>query len=69
MLEYEKEYICTKCRNIFTEKVNYHSGPKFSDRQVWANSVDPDQTAHDQVYTVCHYSMVWNHMHIVQFLG
>ena len=23
----------------------YHNGPKFSDRQVWANSADPDQTA------------------------
>ena len=23
----------------------YHIVPKFSDRQVWANSVDPDQTA------------------------
>ena len=23
----------------------YHNGPKFSDRQVWANSIDPDQTA------------------------
>ena len=24
---------------------NYCNDPKFSDRQVWANSVDPDQTA------------------------
>ena len=24
---------------------NYHNGPKFLDRQVWANSVDPDQNA------------------------
>ena len=23
----------------------YSNDPKFSDRQVWANSVDPDQTA------------------------
>ena len=23
----------------------YHNFPKFSDRQVWANSADPDQTA------------------------
>ena len=23
----------------------YRTVPKFSDRQVWANSVDPDQTA------------------------
>ena len=25
--------------------VHYHIFPKFSDRQVWANSADPDQTA------------------------
>ena len=24
---------------------NYRNVPKFSDRQVWANSADPDQTA------------------------
>ena len=23
----------------------YRNAPKFSDKQVWANSVDPDQTA------------------------
>ena len=23
----------------------YHNDPKFLDRQVWANSADPDQTA------------------------
>ena len=23
----------------------YHNDPKFSDKQVWANSADPDQTA------------------------
>ena len=26
----------------------YRNGPKFLDRQVWANSVDPDQTAPNQ---------------------
>ena len=26
--------------------VRYRNIPKFSDRQVWANSADPDQTAH-----------------------
>ena len=26
----------------------YCNDPKFSDRQIWANSVDPDQTAPDQ---------------------
>ena len=25
-----------------------HNDPKFSDRQVWANSADPDQTAQEQ---------------------
>ena len=25
--------------------MNYHNDPKFLDRQVYANSVDPDQTA------------------------
>ena len=25
--------------------INYHNDPKFLDRQVWANSADPDQTA------------------------
>ena len=24
---------------------DYHNVPKFSDRHVWANSADPDQTA------------------------
>ena len=26
-------------------EVNYCNDPKFSDRQAWANSADPDQTA------------------------
>ena len=29
----------------------YRNDPKFSDRQAWANSVDPDQM---RAYTVCH---------------
>ena len=29
---------------IFYEQ-KYHNDPKFLDRQVWANSADPDQTA------------------------
>ena len=28
--------------------VTYRNVPKFLDRQVWANSADPDQTAHEQ---------------------
>ena len=29
----------------FLEERSYVDFPKFSDRQVWANSADPDQTA------------------------
>ena len=38
-----------------TELSSYHNVPKFSDRLVWANSVDPDETAPRliRVYTVC----------------
>ena len=34
------------CPNIqdFYSKLMYHNVPKFSDRHVWANSADPDQT-------------------------
>ena len=31
--------------------------PKFSDRQVWANSADPDQTAPDQVLHCLQFSL------------
>ena len=34
--------ICPKTYN------HYGNDPKFSDRQVWLNSADPDQTALDQ---------------------
>ena len=41
----------------------YRYVPKYSDRQVWANSVDPDQTAPRgliRIYTVCHFvSIFW----------
>ena len=30
------------CRTLFS---NYRNVPKFSDRQIWANRADPDQTA------------------------
>ena len=35
---------------------NYHTVPKFSDRPVWADSVDPDQSASllISVYSVSH---------------
>ena len=29
-------------------KYMYRNDPKFSDRQVWANSVEPDQTANQE---------------------
>ena len=46
---------------------NFH---KFSDRQVWANSADPDQTAPSsliRVYTICHsVCTVWTHYSMVE---
>ena len=30
---------------IFAFDFTYHNDPKFSDRFIWANSADPDQTA------------------------
>ena len=33
------------CRDIILDYLKYRNVPKFSDRQVWANSVEPDQTA------------------------
>ena len=32
------------CASDFFIFLQYHNDPKFLDRQVWANSVDPDQT-------------------------
>ena len=37
-------FVMSWLKSIYS-KMNYHNDPKFSDRQVWANSVDPDQTA------------------------
>ena len=34
--------------HIPIKKVMYRNYPKFLDRQIWANSVDPDQTAEQQ---------------------
>ena len=50
--------------------MKYRNFPKFSDRQVWANSADPDQTAPRssliRVYTVCHsVCIVWTHYSMV----
>ena len=35
----------TYYQNVQSENTVYHNDPKFLDRQVWANSADPDQTA------------------------
>ena len=35
----------TVCENIHYLNASYRNFPKFSDRQAWANSADPDQTA------------------------
>ena len=54
---------------IFMEKYYYRNDPKFSDRQAWANSADPDQTAPSliRVYTVCHsVCIVWTHYCMVK---
>ena len=44
---------------IYSKNINYRNDPKFSDRQVWANRADPDQTV---CHSICifwmHYSMV-----------
>ena len=48
-LQWTKAYQIKVIRNsIFNAKwvpKLYHNDPKFSDRLVWANSADPDQTA------------------------
>ena len=38
-LNYNSEGQCNDCSYM------YRNDPKFSDRQAWANSADPDQTA------------------------
>ena len=34
------------------EKMYYYYDPMFSDREVWANSLDPDQTAQAQTQLI-----------------
>ena len=50
---------------------SYQNDPKFSDRQVLANSADPDQTAPSsliRVYTVCHSVCIfWTHFSVVKW--
>ena len=49
----------------------YYYDPKFSDRQVWANSVDPDQTAPPKLFAILSASFglitLWLD-HIFQFI-
>ena len=52
-----------------TASCSYHNDLKFSDRQVWANSADPDQTAPSliRVYTVCNsFCIFWMHYSTVK---
>ena len=44
---------------------SYRNDPKFSDRQVWANSVDPDQTA-DQHLDCLPFCIFWTHYSMVK---
>ena len=45
----------------------YCNDPKFSDRKVWADIVDPDQTAPIRVYTVCYSVCIfWTHYFMVE---
>ena len=39
--------LCVPCQALKAVRYvrNYHNDPKFSDKLVWANSADPDQTA------------------------
>ena len=54
-------WLFPKCVGMITTQHKlfpYHTDPKFSDRQAWANSADPAQTLLNAitVYTVCHSS-------------
>ena len=40
----------------------YRNEPKFSDRQIWANSVGPDQSSLIRIYSVCNsVCLFWTH--------
>ena len=49
---------------------HYRNVPKFSDRQVCANSVDPDQRSSlIRIYTICHSIYIfWMHYSMVKLL-
>ena len=42
--------------------MKYRNDPKFSDRQVWANSIVPDQTASEQSDQDLHYLLFCLHL-------
>ena len=45
----------------------YFNDPKFSDRQVWANSVNPDRSSLIRVLTVCYFGYIfWTHFSMVK---
>ena len=44
----------------------YHIELKFSDRQVWANSVDPDQPKNSVIGSVLFAILFWRHYCIVK---
>ena len=54
---------CQLLAKVCTLSTGYRNVPKFSDSQVWAKSVDPDQTAPMiRVYTVCQSVCIfWTH--------
>ena len=64
--------VCTVCMQKFPFKLEwkwnkYRNVTKFSDRQVWANSVDPDQTAplSFRTYIVNHsVCILWIHYYV-----
>ena len=41
------------------DTLNYRNDPKFSDREAWANSADPDQTAPSSLISVRLLGAVW----------
>ena len=50
----------------------YRNFPKFSDRQVWANSADPDQTARSALFAIPSASFGWitlRKRHLDKLLG
>ena len=44
----EEKYNKITINHLTLKHQHNHNVPRFSDGQVWANSIDPDQTAPDQ---------------------